>query len=603
MATSAVPKRHEIPVEYTWNLESFYTNDQSWEEDFKRLEGMLPDLAQLAGTIGQDAESMLDAFQQRDEANKLIEQLYVYAYLRQSENTANSSYQALFERVSSLYVRLGSTTAFFEPEILDVPDERLNEFLGSIAELRVYEQALSELRRQRAHFRSVEVEALLAESGEIARAPESAFEMLNNADLKFPVIKDEEGNDVELSQGRYILLMESKNRDVRKAAFNAMYETYGKVRNTTGSLLASHIRTHVFYAKARNYSSAIEAALDPDAIPLTVYTNLIDTINANLHHMHRYMRLRKRLLKLDELHMYDIYVPLIGDVEAKYTYEQAREMMVAGMAPLGKDYTSAMRHGLYDGRWVDVYENEGKRSGAFSYGAFTSQPYILMNYQDNVESMFTLAHELGHSMHSFYTRRTQPYTYGHYTLFVAEVASTLNEALVVEHMLQNTDDRNLQLYLINHRIEDFRRTMFRQVMFAEFEYEIHKRIEAGEAMTPESFSELYYKMNKRFHGPDVVSDDHIALEWSRIPHFYSNFYVYKYATGIAASAALSKQILTEGQPAVDRYLNFLKGGSSKTSIELLREAGVDMESPKPIQQACDVFGELVARMEELTADV
>lgn len=603
MATSAVPKRHELPVEYTWNLESFYANDQEWEENFKRLEEMLPDLAQLAGTIGQDAESMLDAFQQRDEANKLIEQLYVYAYLRQSENTANSHYQALFDRVSSLYVRLGSTTAFFEPEILEVSDERLNEFLGSIAELRVYEQALAELRRQRAHFRSAEIEALLAETGEMARAPEAAFEMLNNADLKFPVIKDEDGSDVELSQGRYLRLMESKNRDVRKAAFEAMYETYGKVLNTTGSLLAGHIRTHIFYAKARNYSSSIEAALDPDAIPLTVYTNLIDTINANLHHMHRYMRLRKRLLKLDELHMYDIYVPLIGDVQAKYTYDQAREMMVAGMAPLGKDYTSAMSHGLYDGRWVDVYENEGKRSGAFSYGAYTSQPYILMNYQDNVESMFTLAHELGHSMHSFYTRRAQPYTYGHYTLFVAEVASTLNEALVVEHMLQTTDDRNLQLYLINHRIEDFRRTMFRQVMFAEFEYEIHKRIEAGEALTPESFSELYYDLNKRYHGPDVVSDELIALEWSRIPHFYSNFYVYKYATGIAASAALSKQILTEGQPAVDRYLNFLKGGSSKTSIELLREAGVDMESPTPIQQACEVFGELVSRMEELTAHV
>jgi oligoendopeptidase F len=426
--------------------------------------------------------------------------------------------------------------------------------------------------------------------------------MLNNADLKFPVIKDENGNDIEVSQGRYLRLMENKNRDVRRATFEAMYSTYAKVRNTTGSLLASHVRTHIFYAKARNYASSIEAALDPDAIPLTVYTNLIDTINANLHHMHRYMRLRKRLLKLDELHMYDIYVPLIGDVQSKYTYDQAREMMVAGMAPLGKDYVSAMRHGLYDGRWVDVYENEGKRSGAFSYGAYTSQPYILMNYQDNVESMFTLAHELGHSMHSYYTRRTQPYTYGHYTLFVAEVASTLNEALVVEHMLQTTDDRNLQLYLINHRIEDFRRTMFRQVMFAEFEYEIHRRAEAGEALTPDMLSELYYDMNKRYHGPDVVSDEQIALEWSRIPHFYSNFYVYKYATGIAASAALSKQILTEGQPAVERYLNFLKGGSSKTSIELLRDAGVDMESPTPIQQACEVFGELVSRMEELTAD-
>ena len=603
MATSAVPKRQELPFEYTWNLESFYANDQQWEQDFKRLEGLLPDLAQLAGTIGQAAESMLDAFQQRDEANKLVEQLYIYAYLRQSENTANSQYQALFERAASLYTRLNATTAFFEPEILAVPDARLNEFLGSIAELRVYEQALSELRRQREHIRSAEIEALLAESGEIARAAESTYEMLNNADLKFPVIKDEDGNDVELSQGRYIRFMESTNREVRRAAFEAMYDTYGKVRNTTGTLLSSHIRTHIFYAKARNYTSAVEAALDPDAIPLEVYTNLVDTINANLHHLHRYMELRKRLLKLDELHMYDIYVPLISDVESKYTYDQARELMLSGMAPLGSDYIATMRHGLYDGRWVDVYENEGKRSGAFSYGAYTSQPFILMNFQDNLESIFTLAHELGHSMHSFYTRRTQPYVYGHYTLFVAEVASTLNEALLVEHMLQTTDDRKLQLYLINHRIEEFRRTMFRQVQFAEFEYDIHRRAEAGEALTADSFSEIYFDLNKRYHGPAVVMDDQIAVEWSRIPHFYSNFYVYKYATGIAASAALSKQILSEGRPAVDRYLNFLKGGSSKTSIELLRDAGVDMASPAPVQQACEVFGELVGRMEELTADV
>jgi oligoendopeptidase F len=603
VATSAVPKRHELPLEYTWNLESFYADDTQWEQDFKRLEALLPDLAQLAGTIGQDAESMLDAFQQRDEANKLVEQLYIYAYLRQSENTANSQYQALFERAASLFTRLNATTAFFEPEIIAIPDARLEQFLGSIAELQVYEQALRELRRQRDHIRSAEIEALLAESGEMARAAESTFEMLNNADLKFPLIKDEDGNDVELSQGRYIRFMESTNREVRRAAFEAMYDTYGKVRNTTGTLLASHIRTHIFYAKARNYKSAVEAALDPDAIPLEVYTNLVDTINANLHHLHRYMQLRKRLLKLDELHMYDIYLPLIGDVEAKYSYDQARELMLSGMAPLGSDYTGAMRHGLYDGRWVDVYENEGKRSGAFSYGAYTSQPFILMNYQDNLESIFTLAHELGHSMHSFYTRRSQPYVYGHYTLFVAEVASTLNEALLVEHMLQTTDDRKLQLYLINHRIEEFRRTMFRQVQFAEFEYAIHRRAEEGEALTADTFSEMYYDLNKRYHGPAVVMDDQIALEWSRIPHFYSNFYVYKYATGIAASAALSKQILSEGQPAVDRYLTFLKGGNSKTSIELLRDAGVDMASPTPVQQACEVFGELVGRMEELTADL
>ncbi len=603
MATSAVPKRHELPVEYTWNLESFYSNDDQWEQDFKRLEDLIPQLTQLAGTLGQDAESMLDAFQRRDQANSLVEQLYVYAYLRQSENTANSQYQGLFERAASLFVRLNSATAFFEPEVLAIPDERLDEFLGSIPELRVYEHLLNELRRQRAHVRSAEIEALLAQAGDMARAPESVFEMLNNADLKFPMIKDEEGNDVELSQGRYLRFMESKNREVRRAAFEAMYDTYGKVRNTTGTLLASHIRTHIFYAKARNYSSAVEAALDPDAIPLGVYTNLVETINANVHHLHRYMQLRKRLLKVDELHMYDIYVPLISDIDTKYSYDQAREILLEGMTPLGKEYTSALRHGLYDGRWVDVYENEGKRSGAFSYGAYTSQPYILMNFQDNLESLFTLAHEIGHSMHSFYTRRTQPFVYGHYTLFVAEVASTLNEALLVEHMLKTTDDRNLQLYLINHRIEEFRRTMFRQVMFAEFEYEIHRRAEAGEAMTADTLSEIYYDLNKRHLGSSVVSDDRIALEWSRIPHFYSNFYVYKYATGIAASAALSKQILSEGQPAVERYLNFLKGGGSKTSIELLRDAGVDMASPEPIQQACEVFGELVARMEELTADI
>jgi oligoendopeptidase F len=603
MATGAVPKRQELPQEYTWNLESIYADEAQWEQDFAQLEASIPQLEALSGTLATSGDALLSALQQRDQALNLVEQLYVYAFLRQAEDTANSRYQALTGRITTLYARIGAAVAFFEPEILAIPDEQLEEFLRSNAELRVYEHAVSEIRRQRDHIRSAEIEALLAAAGEIARAPEAIFDRLNDADLKFPVIKDEEGNDVELSQGRYIRFMESTNREVRKEAFEALYGTYATVRNTTGTALAHHIRSHIFYAKARNYPSAVEAALDPDAIPLSVYTNLVETINKNLQHIYRYMRLRKRLLGLDELHMYDVYAPLVRDAKFEYSYDQARDMTVAAFAPLGEEYVAAMRQGLVQDRWVDVYENQGKQSGAFSWGSYTTQPFILMNYQDDLNSVFTLAHELGHSMHSYFTRRHQPYVYGHYTIFVAEVASTLNEALLVNHLLKTSNDRLLRMYVLNHQIEEFRRTMFRQTMFAEFEYETHRRMEAGDAMTADSFSELYYDINKRYHGPDVVADDQIMLEWSRIPHFYSNFYVYKYATGIVASAALSKQILEEGQPAVERYLRFLGGGSSKTSIDLLKDAGVDMTSPEPVQQACDIFGELVTQMEQLADEM
>jgi oligoendopeptidase F len=603
VATQTLPKRAEQPVEHTWNLESVYHSDEQWEADLQRFDGLLPQLERLAGTLGADGESLLDALQQRDEAEKLFFQLYVYAHLRQAEDTANPRYQALAERAASKYARLGTATAFFEPEILAIPDARLSEWMQAIEPLRVYEHALGEIRRQRKHIRSAEIEALLAAASDVTRSPEAIFDKLNDADLKFPFIKDEDGNDVELTKGRYMLFMESRNRDVRQGAFEALYDTYSKVRNTTAAALGGHIRSHIFNAKARNYDSAIHAALDPDAIPLSVYTNLIDTINANLHHLHRYMRLRKRLLQLDELHMYDLFVPLVPNVDFKYSYDQARDIVEAALAPLGDEYVSIMRDGLRKNRWVDVYENEGKQGGAFSWGSYTTQPFILMNWQDNLNSVFTLAHELGHSMHSFFTRRTQPFVYGSYTIFVAEVASTLNEALLVNHLLNTTDDRLLQMYVLNHQIEEFRQTMFRQTMFAEFEYDTHRRTEAGEAMTADSFSTLHYDLNTRYMGPDVVVDDRIAIEWSRIPHFYSNFYVYKYATGIAASAALSRQIVSEGQPAVDRYLGFLSGGRSKTSIELLKGAGVDMTSPEPIQQACDVFGELVSRMEHLADEI
>ena len=604
MATSALPTRQEQPQEYTWNLESVYTSDEQWEADFAKLEGLIPQLEKLSGTLGADGESLLDGLQQRDEASKLLQQVYIYAYLRQNEDLTNSKYQAMTSRIATMASRVGAAAAFFEPEILAIPDERMDEFFQSVDALGVYRHELSEVRRQRAHIRSAEVEALLAAAGEVSRSPESIFDMLSDADMKFPVLKDDQGNDVELTHGRYVpVFMESKNREVRKSAFEAMYNTYGSYRNTIGTTLASHIRGQIFYARARNYGSALEAALDPNAIPTTVYTNLIDTINGNLHHLHRYMKLRKRLLGLDELHLYDVYTPLVGDVDVKYSYDQAREMMLTGLQPLGASYIDTMRQGLYDGRWVDVYENVGKTSGAFSSGTYTTQPFILMNYLENLNNVFTLAHELGHSMHSFYTRGTQPFVYGRYTIFVAEVASTLNEALLTDHLLKTTDDQRLRMYVLNNQIETLRATMFRQTMFAEFEYEAHKRMEAGEAMTAESFSQLYYELNQRYFGPDVVVDDLIKLEWSRIPHFYYNFYVYQYATGIAASTALSKQILSEGQPAVDRYMTFLSSGSSQHSIDLLKAAGVDMTSPEPVAQACQVFGDLVAQMEQLTDSV
>ncbi len=600
MTVATVPTRSEVPLEHTWNLESIYQSDDQWEQDFKRVEASIPELQQLEGTLGQDGEALLRALQQRDEASKLLEQIYVYAHLRQAEDLGNTHYQELTDRVSSLAARFGAAIAFFDPEIIAISDERMEEFYQRVADLQVYRHALSELRRQREHIRSAEVEAVLASAREISRAPESIYEMFVNADLKFPVLKDEHGNDVELTHGRFIpVFMESKKREVRQAAFDALYGTYSKWSNTIGTALASHIRSQIFYARARKYESALHAALDPNAIPTSVYTNLIETVNRNLSHLHRYMRLRRRMLGVDELHMYDIYAPLVADVDYKYSYDQAREMVEQGLAPLGAAYLAPMSHGLREGRWVDVYENQGKRSGAFSWGAYTTQPFILMNYQETLDNVFTLAHELGHSMHSYYTRRTQPYVYGNYTIFVAEVASTLNEALLVDHLLKHTDDRSLRMYLINHQLETLRGTLFRQTMFAEFEYESYRRMEAGEALTAESFSQFYYDLNKRYYGPEMVVDELIAREWMRIPHFYMNFYVYQYATGIAASTALSRQILSEGQPAVDRYIKFLSGGSSKTSIDLLKDAGVDMTSPDPVQQACDYFGELVTQMEQL----
>jgi oligoendopeptidase F len=600
---TALPKRQDVSKENTWNLETIYPDNQLWEEDFARVEGALPELTALAGTLGIGHEQLLRGFQTIHATQQTLEQLLVYSFMRRDEDTTNPAYQAQAERMSMLSAKFGSATAFFAPELLALADERIDAYLAENEELRVYSHYLNELRRQRTHVRSAEVEAVLAAAGEVTRAPKAIFDMLNDADMKFPSIRDEHGNEVEVTKGRYILLLENKDQRVRKDAFESLYSKYTEHRNTLGATLSGAVRRDVFDARVRGYESALAAALDPEAIPLQVYQNLVDTVNKNLHHYHRYLRLRKQFLGLDELHMYDLYVPLMPGATVEIPYEEARVKVEEGLAPLGDEYIQIMREGIYRQRWVDVYENEGKRGGAYSWGSYTTQPFVLLNYQNNLNNVYTLAHELGHAMHRYFTNTTQPYVYGGNSIFVAEVASTLNEALLTNHLLKTADDRALKLQIVNQQLEEYRGTLFRQTMFAEFELETHRRAEAGEALTADTFTAIYRDLLERYFGSEVVLDEQILLEWSRIPHFYRGFYVYQYATGISAATALTRKILNEGQPAVDRYLGFLRGGSSRTSIDLLRGAGVDMAEPEPIEQAVDYFGTLVGQFEELMRDM
>ncbi len=600
MATAtALPKRQDLPREYTWDLESIYSTDEQWEADFNRADSMLVEVSSLAGTLSKGPAALLHALRRIHDTEMLISQLFVYARMRRDEDTTSPTYQALAERISMLYARFGSAKAFFEPDLLALADEQIDGYLAADEELRLYTHYLSELRRQRAHIRSAEVEAVLAEAGEVTRASQTIFSMLNDADLKFPTVRDENGAEVELTKGRYALLLESKDRRVRRDAFEAFYSTYAKLRNTLGVTLSSTVRRDAFEAKVRGYESSLAAALEPNAIPLDVYHNLVETVGKNLSHLHRYLRLRKEFLGLDELHMWDINIPLVPGATIEFEYNEARRTVVKGLARLGSEYGQILREGLYQRRWIDVFENEGKRSGAYSWGSYTTPPCVLMNYQQNLNNVYTLAHELGHAMHSFFTRRAQPYVYGSYTIFVAEVASTLNESLLTDYLLKCTEDRALRLQIVSQQLEEFRAALFQQSMFAEFELEIHRRAEAGEALTADSFTEIYRDLIRRYYGPEVVYDEPIMLNWSRIPHFYTGFYVYQYATGISAATALSQKILREGQPAADRYLGFLNSGSSKTSIELLRDAGVDMTTPEPVEQAIGVFAHFLDRLEEL----
>lgn len=590
--------RNEVPVERTWRLEDIFATDTEWEEELNSLKGEIPKITEYQGKVADTADSLYSVLKLQDELSERLGKLYTYAHMRYDQDTTNSFYQAVNAKAESILTLAQSSMSFLVPEILKANEAEIKGFLAEKEELRLYEHVLNEILRQRKHVLSETEEALLAEASEALSTGSQTFSMLNNADLKFPSIKNEKGEEVDLTHGRYGTFLESKDRRVRKDAFEAMYTTYGQFKNTFASTLGGTVKAHNFDAKVHHYDSARQAALDSNNIPETVYDNLVEAVNERLPLLHRYAKLRKEVLGIDEVHMYDMYAPLVQDVDMEIPYDEAQQYVFDSLKVLGEEYDEVLKES-FSNRWIDVEENKGKRSGAYSSGAYGTNPYILLNWQDRVNDLFTLVHELGHSVHSYFTRKFQPYRYGNYSIFVAEVASTTNEALLNDYMLKTIEDEKQKLYLLNHFLEGFRATLFRQTMFAEFEHEIHKRAQEGEALTADYLTSIYYDLNKKYFGEDVVSDEEIGLEWARIPHFYYNYYVYQYATGYSAATALASKILSGEEGAVDRYLNFLKAGSSDYPIEVLKKAGVDMTSKQPILDALDVFEEKLNEMEQL----
>lgn len=592
-----LPKRSEVPAENRWKLEDMFASEEQWDAEYKEVKALITSAASFQGKL-DSPDALKKCFELDDKLSLLTERLYVYAHMRQDEDTAAPKYQALSSKAKKLGVEAGEALSFVTPEILALPDATLDQFIADPS-LSDYTFTLTEMKREKAHVLSKAEEALLAQVSTIAQAPQTVFSMLNNADLKFPKIKNEKGKEVELTHGSYIQFLESPDREVRKNAFKAVYETYGKQKNTIAATLSANVNKNVFYSRVRKYPSVLEMSLYGDNIPKEVYTNLIDTIHESLPLMHRYMKLRQKLLGVDELHMYDLFAPLVDEYKLDITFDEAKKITKEGLKPLGEDYLSVLQEG-YDKGWIDVYENENKRSGAYSWGAYGTHPFVLLNHNDNLNSMFTLAHEMGHALHSYYSDTALKYRDAQYTIFLAEVASTTNEALLMDYLLNKSTDPKEKMYLLTYYADQFRTTVFRQTMFAEFEKIIHQRAEEGESLTPQDLSAIYYDLNVKYYGKDMVIDQDIEMEWARIPHFYNSFYVYKYATGFSAATSFAKQILEEGKPAVDRYLGFLKSGGSDYSINILSKAGVDMSSPEPIREAMSVFESVIEQMEQLT---
>jgi len=590
-------ERKDIPAEYKWKLEDIFSSNEEWEKTFLEAEKLIGFAEKYRGKLAESPDLFVECLEWSDNLSLNIEELYTYARMRRDEDNRIAVYQGMTDKASMLSVRAGSALSFIVPEILAMPEDRLQD-LRKDPRLEIYNHYLENIIRQKDHVLSLAEEKLLAEASELASAPSNIFSMANDADLKIGYISDEQGNQVELTKGNFIKYMESTNRRVRKEAFQTLYTAYGRQINTWAAMLNSSVKADVFFARVRRYNSAIEAALDNDNVPLTVYDSLISTVNEFLPQFHRYLRLRRQVLGLDELHMYDIYVPLVPELDTHIPFAEAKAIVKEGLQPLGEEYLKVLELGCNSG-WIDIYENIGKTSGAYSWGTYKSHPYVLLNHQDTLDSLFTLAHEMGHALHTYFSNKNQIHLYAGYKIFVAEVASTLNESLVIQHLINTTKDNKMKAYLLNHYLEQFRGTVFRQTMFAEFEKMTHTALESNQALTAEYLSQIYRDLNHKYYGAEVKIDEEIAIEWARIPHFYNAFYVYKYATGFSAATALAHQILKEGSPAVERYMTFLASGGSDYPINLLRKAGVDMEKPEPVRQALEVFTALLNQLEKL----
>ena len=598
--TKRIPERSEIAEQDKWAIHDIYATDELWEADLQKAKDLIPTVSAFAGNLGGSAQNLLDYMKLTEEIAVLADALGNYAMRRSDEDARVSKYQAMVGSLMSTYVALEAASSFSTPEIMAISDETMEKFYAELPELERYRRYLNNIRRRRAHVLTPAEEKLLAAAGEMANAPDTIYGMFNDADVTFPDAIDSEGNHHPLSQGTYISYMESSDRALRKSAFENLYRTYGSYKNTISAILSAQVKQLQFFADARKYSSAMEASLDATNVPTTVYTNLIEAVHKNMDKMYRYVALRKKLLGVDELHMYDIYTPLVEDVAKKAGIDEAKQTVYDALAPLGEEYRKVLKQG-FDSRWIDVYENAGKRSGAYSAGARV-HPFVLLNYTGTLDSQFTLAHEMGHAMHSYLSNHTQTPLDADYVIFVAEVASTCNEALLMEYLLGKTTDKKERAYLINHFLEQFRTTLYRQTMFAEFELNIGKMAQEGTSLTPDVLNAEYRRLNRLYFGEEVVLDDEINMEWMRIPHFYYNYYVFQYATGYAAAIALSRRILREGESAVKDYLGFLSGGCSKSPIDLLRGAGVDMSTTAPVEEALKLFDELIGEMEQLMQD-
>ena len=598
MSTRAIPKRNEVPVEYTWDLSDLFESDEAWLKEYEAQKEFPARLSVYRGRLGSDANVLLEYLRLEDEMNVRIGRLHRYASCSCDQDTANSFYQDLISKARASHVAAYSAAAFSNPEIMSIPEETLESFFAQEPELEIYRRPIEKIRRMREHTCSPEIEQLLAAARQISSAPDEIGSIFRNAELSFPNVVDGEGNHYPLTNGTLTTLMESPDPHFRKTVFNTYYDRLAQFKNTIAATLDAQFKQLRFFAKARNYPNTLEAALDRTEVPVEVYHNLIDAVHNNLDKMYHYVALRKKMLGLGELHMWDVYPPMVTDAAKTIPYERAKEVVLEALQILGDDYSAMLREG-FDNRWIDVYENLGKRTGAYSTGGGRPHPYVLMNFKENLATTFTLAHEMGHALHSYLSTQNQPVCTSSYVIFVAEVASTCNEVLLMHHLLGKTEDKQTRAYLLNHFLDEFKGTIYRQTMFAEFELIMGRLSESGVALTADVLCREYHKLNKLYFGPDMISDEGIALEWARIPHFFYNYYVFQYATGFSAAVAIANRIIKEGESAIADYKRFLSSGGSADPISLLKIAGVDMSTPKPVNEALEYFGSLVDELESL----